>query len=220
MEKLVAVLNPDGTYVGTSAPSGTQDVAITGQPIAVSGTVTANVGTGTQPVSGTVNAISTAPAGLSTTYGFSMHDIPGVVAANNFLSVFNPLGSGKNVYAILSNVSRYSISGATSPNSMSIFRITAASAGTLQAASTIAKGNTSQANTIVEVRTGNPTVTLGAELVSYGPPIATNSAPNSDQVAGNPVIPFILAPGEGLVYRTAAGDTDQLWNLSQYWAEI
>ena len=64
MEKLVAVLNPDGTYVGTSAPSGTQDVAITGQPIAVSGTVTANVGTGTQPVSGTVNAISTAPAGL------------------------------------------------------------------------------------------------------------------------------------------------------------
>lgn len=205
-EKLVAVINPDGTYVGSGAPSGTQNVAITGQPISTT-------------ISGSVSTTEVAPAGLSNAYGFTLVDAPGVVTANNFLSVFNPLGSGKNLYLIQSVVSRYSIAGASSPNSLQILRITAASAGTLQAASTIYKGNTANANTVAEVRTGNPTVTTAALAVAYGPPTGTNSTPRSDQIIGSTALPNTLAPGEGIVYRTAAGDVDQIWNISQYWVE-
>lgn len=219
MSGMVRATNPDGTYIGSGPPSGTQDVSITGQPI----TVTSNVGTGTRDVAVTgqpIMVIETAPAGLSNAYGFSLHDLPGVVAANNFLSVFNPLASGKNLYLIQSVISRYSIGDATSGNSLIIYRTTAASAGTLQAASTISKGDSTDPSAVAEVRIGNPTTTLGAELVAYGPPTGQDSTPRSDQITANSVVPFIIAPGEGIVYRTLAGDVDQRWNIAQFWLEI
>ena len=190
---VVNVLNPDGTYIAT--------------PV------------GTQSVSGTVNAISIAPPGISNTYGISIHDQLGVVTANVFLSVFNPVGSGKLLYAIQSSVSRYSIGQNISANSLVITRISAASGGVLQPASAISKGDTTQPSSVAEVRTGNPTITILRELASYGPPVGNTSPPTSDSIEGNAVIPFILRPGEGLAYETAAGDISQRWNISQYWVE-
>lgn len=51
---LVSVLNPDGTLVGASGGGG--NVVVTNTPLPVSGTVTANAGTGTFTVAGTVTA--------------------------------------------------------------------------------------------------------------------------------------------------------------------
>src|SRR5512139_1746108 len=125
-EKLVAVVNPDGTLVGSGAPVGTQNVAVVNTP-----TVTANAGTGTFTVGGTVNTISVPNPLTSTIYGYSASDLPGVVASNVFVSYMNPVGSGKTVYVVQANVSRYSIAGSNSANSMRTARITGSTGGTL-----------------------------------------------------------------------------------------
>ena len=45
-------------------------------------------------IDGAVTTLTGAPTGAKF-YVFSIGDVPGVVAANTFMSVFNPVGSGK-----------------------------------------------------------------------------------------------------------------------------
>lgn len=177
---------------------------------------------GIQAVSGIVNSIPAAPTGAKF-YLHAMADVPGVVAANNFLSVFNPVGSGKTVifYQVILTPGT---SGATSvTTSMNIFRTTAASAGTLVAASAVNRFLTADPNPVTQVRVGNPTVTtVGTTLL--GLPPATNAVGVGGGMAANVAVPsgagFVCLPGEGVVYSTASGSTAQLWNLNVTWAEI
>lgn len=156
-------------------------------------------------------------------YVFSIASQPGVVAANTFLTVFNPVGSGKTVSfsAAFISTAAGAASGATAP--MRGYRIASApTGGTVQGAATIAKFNNSYANTVVEVRTANPTVTLGPALWNTPSAVTTGAGGGQfvhevDTPAGSP--PFVLAPGEGIAINTAAGDTDQVWNLTIVWAE-
>lgn len=155
-------------------------------------------------------------------YVFSIGGVAGVAAANTFLSLFNPVGSGKIISVGSGYVSSYS-TGASAPTvPMNLFRITAASAGTLQTNSTaVAKFQTAQPTSIAEVRIGNPTVTTGAQLANVAPsegPFATDQF-----VAAAPSVypPFLLAEGEGVCYRqTAAGVTSTFWNFTIVWSEL
>lgn len=156
-------------------------------------------------------------------YLFSMDDQPGVVAANNFLSLFNPVGSGKFLYYLGAYVSTYVAGGgSTTRESMQGHAVTAASAGTLQAASAIFKFDSTYPNAGAEVRTGNPTVTVGPNLFNSPPPIGTTSGQYVHAIGeglleiGGPVK---IRPGEGLVFTTDAGNTNQTWNISIAWAE-
>src|SRR6266436_807223 len=103
------VLNIAGTIVST--PSGVQSVSIT-TPVTfpvtgtvttvpsgtqtVSGTVTA-LPSGTQAVSGTVSAIPIKDPAITGTYMFNLDSIAGVAGANNYMSLYNPLASGKTL---------------------------------------------------------------------------------------------------------------------------
>lgn len=183
--------------------SGPANISVTGQPI---------------------GTYSVANPSITGTYVFSIANLAGVVAANTFVTVFNPVGSGKNVSfaAAFISTAATAASGATAP--MRGYRIAAApTGGTVQAGSTIAKFNNASANTVVEVRTNNPTVTLGPALWNT-PPAVTGGVGGGqfvhmvDTPAGSP--PFILAPGEGIALNTSAGDTDQVWNITVVWAEI
>lgn len=156
-------------------------------------------------------------------YLFSMDDVPGVVAANNFLSLFNPVGSGKFLYYLGSFISTYVTSGAaTTRESMQGHATVAASGGTLQAASNIFKFDSAYANASAEVRTGNPTVTIGPNVFNSPPPINTTTTQYVHSVGlgllniGGPVK---IRPGEGIVFTTDAGTTNQTWNISIAWAE-
>lgn len=175
---------------------------------------------GITPISGLMPVVETAPTGVSDAYGYSMHDIPGVVAANTFLSVFNPLGSGKNLYLVQVVVSRFAIGSSTGAVSLEISRTSAASGGVLQPASEIVKANTSDPDTVAEVRTGNPTTTIVAEVIAFSPPLGGNWSTTADVVTGSPTTPFSLQPGEGIAYRTQSGDTNQRWNITQYWVDV
>ena len=152
-----------------------------------------------------------------------MGAVAGVNAANNFLSLFNPVGSGKVISVGAGYVSSYATVNTSIPTvPMNLFRITAASGGTLQTNSTaVAKFQTSQPTSIAEVRTGNPTLTVGAQLANIAPAEGVFATDQFIQAAPSVYPPFTLAEGEGVAYRqTAAGQTTTFWNFSIVWAEL
>lgn len=154
-------------------------------------------------------------------YIHTIYDVPGVVAPNNFLSVFNPSGSGKNVIFYQAEIASYS-NGATAVGvSMTATRITAASGGTLVAASNVARFATAWANPVAEVRTGNPTVTTsGLTLNAWVPPLSTGvGAGSTAYTTPPPGAGFVCTPGQGIVFNTQSGDTDQAWKINVVWAE-
>lgn len=170
---------------------------------------------------GSVNSIPAAPAG-SLFYFYSLADLPGVVAANNFLSVFNPLTSPKILVFYQAQIVSYSVGEAQSANSMLINRTSAASGGTQVAASTMPRFLTTWDNPVAEVRHANPTVTtVSPILVGVAPVISVGVGASASSTQQGPSgASFVCLPGQGLVMRTAAGDVDQRWNLSFTWAEL
>ena len=186
---------------------------------------------GTVPISGTVTASNTSTTPLWVTqatppgvqlYTTLASEVAGTVAANNLLSVFNPVGSGKTFIFYQFVAYPYAGGATTTTNSCNVFRTTAASAGTLRAAGDINKFVTTQSNSIAEVRTGNPTTTNGNVPIISIPPAITSAAAGIS--GANTLVPptgaaFICLPGEGVVARVAAGDVDQLWDLGFTWSE-
>jgi hypothetical protein len=175
---------------------------------------------------GSDSPLLTSPAkvtNLTGAYNFSLDDQPGVTTANNFISLFNPIGSGVKLYYLGAYVSTYVTGGgSTTRESMQGHAITAASAGTLQAASAIFKLDSTFPNSGAQVRTGNPTVTIGPNVFNSPPPINTTVGQYVHAVGlGFGVIggPVIFREGEGIVFTTDAGNTNQTWNLSIGWAE-
>lgn len=156
-------------------------------------------------------------------YVTAVTDVPGVVAANNFLSLFNPVGSGRNVVIFFAQTTPWATGSTSVTVSMNVFRTTAASAGTLVTASNIGRFVTTDGNPVAEIRTGNPTVTTtGASLLGTPPAITSAASGVSGGSVSNttPGASFLLAPGEGVVWRTASGNVNQLWNFQVIWAEF
>jgi len=209
-ESTVAVVNPQPgntplTVTGTltTTPSGTQNVNIT------------------NPLTDPVHVTPVKDNNIDGVYVYSADEVPGVAAANNYLSLYNPTGSGKLLYVGGIFVSCVTAGGSTVTAPMRGYRATAVSAGTLQAASTIAKFISANPTPIAEIRTGNPTATLGASLFNSPPALSAGSGSTAvHQVLIPPNSgPFVLAEGEGLVLRETTGDVDLRWNLSISWAE-
>ncbi len=187
----------------STAPTGTQNVALTSQPISTY----------------TVQAPT-----LTGAYVYSQAEVPGVVAPTNYMTLTNPVGSGKTLLFAGAFISSYIVGDtAATITSMRGYRCSAVSGGTLQAASTVGKFRTSTPDPVGEIRVGSVTATLGQALFNSPPYIgaAKGSSPFVHQV---PIPPqggtFTLAPGESLVLRTEAGDVDTRWNLSLAWGEM
>lgn len=148
----------------------------------------------------------------------------GVVAANNFLSVFNPSGSGKTMIFAQFVCFPYATAATTPTDNMEVWRTSAASAGTQLAAANISKFDTTQTNSVAEVRTGNPTVTtVGTVPILAIPPAVTGAAQGVSSTTN--IIPpsgslFVVRPNEGVVARTPAGAVGQVWSLGFSWLEV
>lgn len=160
--------------------------------------------------------------GPSQVFVASIIDTPGVAgAANNFLSVFNPVGSGKLFVFPQVQIQAYSVGANSTDRSLNLYRTSAASGGTTitpNAFNPVPPGPAS----VAQVRISNPTVTVvgdafggTAPAVSAGLGSAANVATSAAQ--GNGVICY---PGSGLVFRSLDGDVDQRWNASMFWAEL
>lgn len=169
--------------------------------------------------------ISTAPnPAIKGAYVYSIGGVPGVVAANNFLSLFNPVGSGKTVSLGAAYISSFALGAALSPAPMNGFRITTATGGVLQTnATAVTEFQSTMPTSACEVRTGNPTVTLGPQIFNAAPVVSPAAGGSTTQnIAAAPAVypPFTLVPGEGVVLRTTSGLVATLWNISLVWAEL
>ena len=156
-------------------------------------------------------------------YVFSIGDVPGVVAAQNHLSLFNPSGNTKTFIFGGVFISSFSVAAITlTANSMRGFRITTASAGTLQTNSTaVTEFQSTMPTSSAEVQTGNPTVTLGPAVFSSPLQVGNGVSSAVHSILAPPGSgAFTFAPGEGLVLQTATGDVDSRWNISFVWAEV
>ena len=153
-------------------------------------------------------------------YTYSINEVPGVVAANNFLSLFNPVGNPYVFIVVLSFIVPYATAGTTSTVGMSTDRITAASGGTLVDKTTIPKFNTGHLDSTADIRYGNPAATKTGYTFGHIPPaIATGAGMGVTAIIPSPGGGLVLRPGQGLVFSTASGDTDQVWNLGWAWLE-
>lgn len=161
---------------------------------------------------------------LTAAYIYGITDVPGVVAANNFLSIVNPVGSGKTIIFLGTFISTYVASGASATrNSLTGKLCGVATGGTVVSNTQFAKFSSGMINSAADVRTGNPTVTAGANVFNSPPAIGTTASQFVHSVgAGGSTAsgPLTLAPGEGLVIGTAAGNTSQTWNISVVWGEF
>jgi len=156
-------------------------------------------------------------------YVYSAAQQAGVVAANNFLSLSNPTGSGKLIVVagvFVSSIIVGDIDVTVQP--LRGWLATNVAGGTLQAASTIGKTRSTMPAPAGEIRL-TPTATLGAAWFNSPALVgaAKTSAPFVHQIpAAVAAGPITLLPGEGTVLRTDAGDVDTRWNLSIAWSEI
>jgi hypothetical protein len=156
-------------------------------------------------------------------YVFSDDEIAGVVAANNFIALTNPTGSGKVILIAGVFISSIAVAGITAAAPLRGYRATAVSAGTLQAASAIGKIRTTMPDPVGEIRVGNPTATLGAAWFNSPAVLASGlqSAPFVHQVPATIAAGSLtLLPGESTVLRTESGDVDSRWNISIAWSEL
>jgi hypothetical protein len=202
-------------------------------PITVTGTVTTSGTSTTKIVDATGDTLAIRADGSITTstlpegalpYTTLIRNTLGVVAANNFLSIFNPVGSGKNVVFVQFVCFPYATAATTPTDNMEVWRVSAATVGTQLAAANIGKFDTTQPNSIAEVRTGNPTTTLVGTVPVLAIPPAVTSAPGGVSSTVNIVPPngalFTCRPGEGIVARTPAGAVGQDWTLGFSWLEM
>jgi hypothetical protein len=169
----------------TTVPSGTTNVAVTGQPIAVTPANTITTPLFTSAVQN--------PA-LTGSYVASFPQVPGVVAANTYLTLFNPVGSSKTVLFGGAFISMVSGSAASTTAPMRGYRIAAApTGGTVASAASIGKFQTTGAG--------------GGQFIHIV------SVPPGAGI-------FSLVPGEGIAINCSGGDVDQVWNVSVVWSEL
>lgn len=152
-------------------------------------------------------------------YLHSIAGVQGIVAAQTFMSVFNPVGSGRNLALSTAAISYSNTNPSTEPSPVRGWRISAASGGTLIPAADVARFNTLSSNPVAQVRITNPTVTLGTALFNSPAPIDNRSS-GVHTVEVPPPGTFLMRPGEGIALRKNVGITSAFWNITMVWAEF
>jgi hypothetical protein len=170
----------------------------------------------------TVTAAGSLDRNVTGAYAFGLFDLPGVALANNFASLFNPVGSGRIVDLTDLIWGKYVATTATTAASMVEYLITTATGG-VDSSSLISPLSPSGITSVAVLRTSNPTVTLGNPLLSLAPPLSSGSFNNAQAApvkASSIASGLLLLPGNGVVFRTASGDVNQRWNITLAWAEL
>lgn len=157
---------------------------------------------------------------IASGYIYSVAEVPGVLAPNNYLTLFNPVGNTK--VGILSGFFvSYSLTVGTSITTpMRGWRITAQpTGGSVVPNSDIAKVQTIYPDATLELRISGPAAVLDGALFNSPPPTQKDTNFVHEISLPSGLLPFTLRPGEGIVLRTEASLLDARWNLTVVWAE-
>ena len=164
----------------------------------------------------TVRLEASRPQGV---YLHSIAEVQGTVEPQTFMTLFNPVGSGRVLALSTVALSYTNVNPATEPAPMRGWRISATTGGTLIAAADMARFDNLQSNPVGQVRVSNPTPTLTQALFNSPAPIDNRSSAvhNVDIPAG---AQFLIRPGEGLAIHKEAGIVSASWNVTMVWAEF
>lgn len=162
---------------------------------------------------------------VSGVYAYCMTDVAGVTAASNvFMSLFNPIGSGKLFAVKRLEMQSYTIAVTGVKSSKRFSRVSAASGGTL--ASSVESHDTNYPTQKAEVRISNPSVSQVADIKAFAPAIeisAASGAYPAPEIEFNPRDEFeeiILREGQGIsIYQTVAGNVNETMNINIVWME-
>lgn len=173
--------------------------------------------TATEPV----YSVATVNPAIRGVYLHSIANQPGTVASNTYMTLFNPVGSGRTLTYGTVATSATNTGPSTDIAPLRGYRISAApTGGTLIAASALGRFNTSQPDPTGVIRIGNPTATFGTPLFNV-PPLLDNRSSNVHTTDIPPGAgPFVFRPGEGLAINVSAGNTSMAWNITLVWAEL
>lgn len=157
-------------------------------------------------------------------YQLSIGPITGSTSANYvYASIFNPSGSGRTaiIKKILINVNAVN---SALYQSITLRRVSSASAGTQILPTNVPKKNTNSSDTVLQIRHTGSTVTLSgttnSRLMYVVAPGALGSLNGYKEVDFGNNEKLILQPGEGIaLFQETAGDADQRISILVEWEE-
>lgn len=157
-------------------------------------------------------------------YIFSRQREDSTVLAKNFVTLWNPVGSGK-VMTLGSFFVSYMATVASPLYPMRGYRITAQpTGGTLAASSEICAFDTKVFAPAAEIRYNNPT-TPAVDGAFFNAPPGIQQGQNESSIieqidAPTGFNPFVVRPGEGVVMKQDIGAVGHFWNISIVWREL
>lgn len=154
-------------------------------------------------------------------YIFSLQRQAGLAAGKNFLTLYNPTSNTKvmSVGAFFS--SNISVQ-AGPPYPLRGYRISEQpTGGTEHTVAEICSFDTKVFAPTPEIRSNNPTVTLGPAIFNAPPATVANTVMETQDTDAPPGFnPFFIRPGEGVVLRQDVGSTGSYWNVTIVWREL
>lgn len=156
------------------------------------------------------------------TFLYSRANVAQTVAAKNYLTLVNPVSSGKLfVVGAVFLSSTNTVGNSTLTEPIRGHRITGASGGVAVPAANVVKLLSVQPTHVGELQDDATTVTgLGAGFFNVPVAIDNRSSNVQDVALPEGAPPFICLPGEGVTVRSAAGDTSIRVNITLVWLEV
>ncbi len=155
-------------------------------------------------------------------YVFSRQREDSLVTLKNFVTLWNPVGSGK-VMSLGSFFISFMATVASPAYPMRGYRITVQpTGGTLAATSEICAFDNKVFSPAAEIRYNNPTVSgVDGAIFNSPPGTVKDTIGEIQQVDAPPGFnPFLVRPGEGVVMRQDIGAPGHYWNISIVWREL
>jgi hypothetical protein len=155
-------------------------------------------------------------------YVFSLQRQAGLAAGKNFISLYNPLTSGKTMSMGAFFSSNISVQ-AGPPYPLRGYRISVEpTGGTLHATSEICAFDNQIFSPAAVIRSNDPTISaFGPSIYNAPPATQANTVQQTQQTDAPPGFnPFLIRPGEGVVMRQDVGSTGSYWNVSIVWREL
>lgn len=155
-------------------------------------------------------------------YVFSRQREDSTVAAKNFITLWNPVTSGK-VMALGGFFVSFMATVAAPAYPIRGYRVTAQpTGGSLAVAGEICAFDTKVFDPAAEIRYNNPATAGVSGAFFSAPPGTVKDTIGQVQDIIPPVgfNPFLVRPGEGVVLRQDVGAVGHFWNISVAWREL
>jgi len=155
-------------------------------------------------------------------YIFSRQREDSLVTPKNFVSLWNPVNSGK-VMSLGGFFVSFMATVAAPAYPIRGYRITAQpTGGTLAASSEICAFDTKVFAPAAQIRYDNPTCTgIDGAFFNSPPGTVKDTIGEIQQIDAPPGFnPFLVRPGEGVVIRQDVGAVGHFWNISILWREL